>query len=105
MIKVYFILASLAIIIPISYGFISDSKIGNKKVTIAILLAIIIIILYFISSYITYILEDQKVFMRMYDEFPDIKNSTGFGTRVNNDDGSIRYINFMFPPENAIITP
>jgi len=56
MLNFYFILASLAIVLPITYGFISDYKRDKKLVVIIALVVIILVTQYFISDYIKYLL-------------------------------------------------
>ncbi len=48
----YFLLASLVIVIPIIYGFVSDYKRDHKFFISFLIVSIIIVLLYFISDYV-----------------------------------------------------
>lgn len=48
----YFILGSLAIILPIAYGFISDYKRDHKLLISAAIIVFITVTLFFISDYV-----------------------------------------------------
>lgn len=56
----YFVLGSLAIIIPITYGFVADNKRDHKFIISAFIVAIITVSLFFISDYVLNIISIFK---------------------------------------------